>query len=871
MIIQLNRGFQFSLLTQLIIYGLASPAFATNDYVVSDGTQTLQLNEGDALIWDEIRVTNTSGEEASLTINGAGNPQDPDRGTVSSNRIHIGYDGAGNLNVDNGASITTDQIAVGMGFWENGTGNLNVDNGASITAQDILIGGGGVGNFGTGNLNVDNSASITAQNIIIGGGDTEGSGTGSLNVDNSASITAENILVGYAEEGGYGTGNLNVSNSASITAENIFVGGGNTGGYGIGSLDVDNGADVTANNISVGYPGGQGSITIRNNALLESGSNISIYNGSLNIGAANGDAPKTAGQIVTASGGVELFSEYSSSDSYAGQIYFNLTDTDYQFAPDITGNGLVSVLNGNTTLLGDNTYAGNTIISGGSLRAGREGTFSGNSNYFLAQNSVMDLNGFSQTIGTLSSSGTIYLNSKGNTAGTALTVNGDYHGSGGTVVFNTALAGDNSVTDTLHVTGNADGGTNVKVNNIGGTGAQTVEGIRLITIGGNIAEGTEFRQVGRIVAGAYDYRLVKGGGNENYNSWYLTSDQLPPDPLEPIAPLDPEFPDIPKPIPTPPVSRPEAGSYITNLSASEMFFTRMEDRGNEYLYRDALTGEQKQTSIWLHSAASYIKSNDSSSQLNTREQRYVAHLGGDLTSGSFNGLDSWRLGMMAGYGTSSNNTHSDITGYRSKGRVDGYSAGLYGSWFENADRRSGLWVDIWLQYAWLNNSVQGEGLRKEKYRSGGLQTSVETGYAIVLPAGNKLNYIIEPQAQIIHNGVKAKDRRENNGTVVKSQGHNNIHTRLGMKGAVEIFTSQGISSAWEPYAELNWHHNTKEYGVNMDDVILASSGTKNTGEIKIGIEGQLTRNLKVYGGTSARVGSDNFRDLGGMFGVRFGF
>ncbi|WP_162790953.1 autotransporter outer membrane beta-barrel domain-containing protein [Enterobacter roggenkampii] len=810
--------------------------------------------------------------------------------------MQIGFGGTGRLTVDNGASVVTpNNLYVGQGEEPvgAGVGYLTVDKGASLTAENIYVGidtKTGIGSL----VVVNNGAFLTATSEVYIGFATA---VGSLTVDNRASVTAgTNFFVGADSE--IGAASLIVDNGASATAGADFYVGINTMNVtSTGSLIVDNGASATAGaDFYVGYsivPDtgiSDGSLTVSRDARLEAGGSIKLYNGSLNIGARAGDVATGAGTVSvgTAGGGgaVELRTgTLPDGSAYAGQLNFNHTDTGYIFTPDITGEGFVRVYEGHTTLTGNNTYSGNTEILGGTLQAGGENAFSKNADYYMTSRGVLDLNGFSQTTGTFSSDGTVYFNRKGDSAGTVLTVEGDYHGYGGTLIFNTVLGGDDSVTDTLHVTGSADGGTNVKVNNLGGLGSQTVEGIKLITVDGEIAPGTEFRQTGRIVAGAYDYRLVQGGQGGSSSSWYLTSGLTPVDPEPPVPPVDPEppvppvdpEPPVPPVDPVPPVrpevsiSRPEAGSYIANLAASEMFFTRLEDRGREHIYTDAVTGEKKLTSMWLRSEGRHLDSNDSSGQLSTRENRYAIQMGGDVTDGTFTGADSWRLGVMAGYGNSHSNTRSDITGYQSKGDADGYTMGLYGTWYENADRRSGAWVDTWLQYAWFSNSVQGEGLEKEKYNTGGLQASVETGYAFVVPGGKNLDYIIEPQAQVIWNGVKADEHTEANGTVVKSEGTSNVHTRLGVKGSMDIHSGDKSGAVWKPYMAVNWHHNTKEYGVKMDDASLSVSGAKNTVELKAGVEGQLTEKLSVWGGGSAQLGSDNYRDLGGMVGIRYGF
>nr|WP_273961007.1 autotransporter outer membrane beta-barrel domain-containing protein [Enterobacter kobei] len=153
-----------------------------------------------------------------------------------------------------------------------------------------------------------------------------------------------------------------------------------------------------------------------------------------------------------------------------------------------------------------------------------------------------------------------------------------------------------------------------------------------------------------------------------------------------------------------------------------------------------------------------------------------------------------------------------------------------------------------------------------------MQASVETGYAFVFPGSKNMDYIIEPQAQVIWNGVKADEHFESHGSVVNSEGTNNLHTRLGVKGAIEIRTGrEDANTVWKPYVTLNWHHNTKEYGVRMDNITLSAAGARNSGELKMGVEGQLTKQLGVSGGASGQMGSDDYRDLGGYLRVNYNF
>ncbi|GGZ99360.1 hypothetical protein GCM10007162_14350 [Ignatzschineria ureiclastica] len=137
------------------------------------------------------------------------------------------------------------------------------------------------------------------------------------------------------------------------------------------------------------------------------------------------------------------------------------------------------------------------------------------------------------------------------------TITGNFIG-GGTLYFNTVLGDDNSATDRLTIKGDVEGKSLIVVNNVGGQGAETIEGIRLITVEGKVAKKDEaFQQSGRIGAGAYEYELISKD-----NQWYLSSafcgDDCPVDLPQPETPEkpNPETPEGSNPE-TPEGSNPE--------------------------------------------------------------------------------------------------------------------------------------------------------------------------------------------------------------------------------------------------------------------------------------------------------------------------
>lgn len=167
---------------------------------------------------------------------------------------------------------------------------------------------------------------------------------------------------------------------------------------------------------------------------------------------------------------------------------------------------LKSKINGqqDTQLILENTTL-TTTIQGGNLLIGENSVWNmtGNSN-------ISDL--------VISKTSTINLSPTG--IGNKLVINGDYISKYGTLLFQTELEGDNSITDHILIKGNTAGHTRIRIVNSHGNGAETKVGIPLIEVLG-ISDGV-FEQLGRSKAGAFEYKLGRGEGDRNKN-WYLRS------------------------------------------------------------------------------------------------------------------------------------------------------------------------------------------------------------------------------------------------------------------------------------------------------------------------------------------------------------
>ena len=484
-----------------------------------------------------------------------------------------------------------------------------------------------------------------------------------------------------------------------------------------------------------------------------------------------------------------------------------------------------------------------------------------------------------------------------------LLVKSDFAGNNGNLVMNTALADDSSLTDRLIVNGDTSGTTNVKVMNAGGMGGLTANGIELITVKG-ISAG-EFIQNGRIVAGSYDYTLQRGTGH-NSNNWYLNSalapvtPEAPPQsvpenpeepetsgPSSPITPSTPESeipngpqvsspqsPENTKPNPaTKHAVRPEAGLYGMNLAAANTLFTsRLHDRLGETYYIDSLTGKKAITNLWMRNIGGHTRQRDSSDQLKLLSNRYVMQLGGDVAQWSSNNDDSFHLGVMGGYANQKSSSVNQYTHYRASGRINGYSLGVYGTWLQFNESREGAYIDTWAQYNWFDNTISGDDIEAEKYKSKGITASLESGYTFKVSDISKRSALfIQPKMQLTWMGVKAESHTEVNGTKVEGNGDNNIQTRVGLR----LFSSghskldDGKSRDFQPFIEANWINNSKSFGASFNGENVNLVGNKNTGEIKTGVEGQINNNLMVWGNISQQIGGKGYSDTQGILGVKY--
>jgi len=322
-----------------------------------------------------------------------------------------------------GTTISAGTLQLGNGGTRGSiTGNVT-DNGVlafnrsdSVTFAGAISGTGGVAQIGTGTAILTGTntyiggTTISSGTLQVGNGGTAGSITGNvtdtgvLAFDRSDSVTFGGVISGTGSVTQIGTGTTiltgtdTYSGGTTVSSGTLQIGNGGTAGSITGNV-TDNGALAFDRSDSVTFAGvisGNGSLSqIGTGTTILTGSNI--YSGGTTI---------SAGTLQIGNGGT--------TGSIAGDIIDNAAlsferSNTFAFNGSISGTGSVAQNGGGALVLsGNNTYGGATTVASGTLQAGSATAFSANSAYTVS--SILDLGGFSNTIGSLAGSGAVLSN-----------------------------------------------------------------------------------------------------------------------------------------------------------------------------------------------------------------------------------------------------------------------------------------------------------------------------------------------------------------------------------------------------------------------------------------------------------------------------
>ncbi|HCB5332375.1 TPA: autotransporter outer membrane beta-barrel domain-containing protein [Salmonella enterica subsp. enterica serovar Rubislaw] len=615
-----------------------------------------------------------------------------------------------------------------------------------------------------------------------------------------------------------------------------------------------------------------------------------------------------------------------------------LTDVDVTLNPDsATGWGGKSLIKrgAGTLILGaQNTYSGDTDVQEGALWLAETATI-GSAGSAQAVNIAANaaFGGHNATVnGHVNNQGSLYfvdtftvngdvVNSSAMISGSdqpnnTLTIAGNYTGNDGHLYLNTQLGDDSSPTDKLIVTGDTAGSTTLHITNVNGLGAQTVNGIEVIEVGGQ-SDGDFTLYKGHVDINAWTYTLKQDGGD-----WYLRSesddvpddggdvtppddggDVIPPDDGGDVTPPD-DGGDITPPddggdvtppddggdvtppddggdvtppdddgditppdggdvTPVAPQYRADIGVYLGNqwMARNLQMQTLYDREGSQYRSADG--------SIWMRFKAGKAESQAVNGNVDIDSDYSQFQLGGDILTWS-DGAQSVTVGLMGSYinasTDSTGNRGADGSQFSANGSVDGYNLGLYATWFADAQSHRGAYIDSWYQYGAYNNSVDNDGLSASRYDSAAHAVSLETGYRYDIALSNRNTVSLTPQAQVTWQRYSADTVIDDGGTRISGQNDDSWTTRLGMRVDGKLYKESGRI---QPFMEVNWLHASDNASATFGDTKVSQDLPNDRVEVKVGIQANVSERLSVYAQAAGQKGKNDYGDASFSLNMRY--
>ncbi|MCL2761142.1 MAG: autotransporter outer membrane beta-barrel domain-containing protein, partial [Desulfuromonadales bacterium] len=527
---------------------------------------------------------------------------------------------------------------------------------------------------------------------------------------------------------------------------------------------------------------------------------------------------------------------------------------------ELTGTGGINKTDAGTLVLsGNNSYAGGTTISGGTLQLGNGGTsgsivgdvtdngtlafnrsdtatFTGN----ITGTGTVNQNGVGTTVltgqtlwtgGTTINAGTLTLDGSNGGAqltgtitgqtGTTLNINngatwnltgnstvGNLNGNNGNIAMNTNLAagiGDQIAADT------ANGNIAITVSNTGGTITGKAPIVELIDVANpSASSGNYTLSNGPIPVGLYNYNLLSGKqlnyGQANSANWYLA-------------------PSYGKELTTLVGASDQTGTW---LMANDSLLQRMGE------LRTSSADEQKHSyQTWIRGYGWQANINTDNSQISYKENTYGLDLGADKTYNTR--IGKIYTGIMVGYGNSRRSMNSGA----GQSLTDTVYGGIYGTWINS----KGYYIDALAKLGNIHNNIKAYDTENSRadYSNWGITASLEAGKQFKTETG----WYIEPQAQItILNFTGSNFATSGNQASIEQRNSTSYDLRAGIVAGKNIKTERG---SIQPYLKGMYGRSWTDQGgisYNGDTIVANTSGDRY--QVGGGVAWQITQSTEVH-------------------------
>jgi outer membrane autotransporter protein len=333
-------------------------------------------------------------------------------------------------------------------------------------------------------------------------------------------------------------------------------------------------------------------------------------------------------------------------------------------------------------------------------------------------------------------------------AGDTFTLQGNYTGGDLSIIdIDVALGGDLSSKDLLHIEGNSAGHGRVKVNNIGGGGLQTLDGIEVIHVAGD--SDADFSLLGdylhegeqAVVAGAFAYKLYQGATSApDDGNWYLRSTLLRDVPLyQPGVPIYESYAQTLLGLNSLATLQQRVGNRFWGGGQSDAFLSQSAAEGNRS-FADS-------SGIWgrVEARHSRVTPRYSDALADSSQDVLKMQAGGDILI-----AESETGNLIGGLTIHYAHGSSDVRSVYGGGGVstEGYGFGGTLTWYGS----NGFYLDAQAQGTWYRSDLTSDlaGSLARDNDGLGYAFSAEAGRRIVMSSGLTLT----PQAQLIYSKVR---------------------------------------------------------------------------------------------------------------------
>ncbi|MFJ1212302.1 autotransporter outer membrane beta-barrel domain-containing protein [Burkholderia pyrrocinia] len=831
---------------------------------VSDGTGALVqgasatlANTGSIEADDGMAGVRLTGAGASVALSGAG--------TVVANGS---ADGVLIDSTVSGGGLAAGATSIAVGGSGSGIHNLGANTAIALSGTQVATtgnGADGLASTGTGARIATDAATVvrtagtSARGLFVSGADstlaangttvaTTGAGAHAIVMDGGATALLSGAKVtasGAAADGVVACNGGRIGDTGSSIAS--AAGNGATADSG-GVLAL------TGTTLKGATAGVLTSDTLANGAtssvLVDGGSVTSAAGPAFAARGGTADIAVRNGTVVTAGNGMLL------NLANGSNVTFNAS------AVNLAGD-----------IVSDASSTGNVFLANGTTLTGKIDpvalTIDGTSTWHMADSSVLSSLNNTGLVAFAAPAGSPTLTGSYKTLTT-----GSYVGNGGTIALNTYLGADASPTDRLIVNGGAASGTTgLKIANTAGTGAKTTgDGIPVVvTANGGTTTASAFHLAGPVQAGAYEYRLYRGGQSDA-NGWYLRSQLDPTDPGDPIHPSGGGDGNGNGNGGGTLAYRPGVAGYaLTPLLNADYGFSTLgklhERVGDIYNLEKRQPGNSD--GVWGRIGGQSLDAN--AGRFAADERTFFAQFGKDWTLDQAPGGSSTHAGVTASIGVS-NASFSDMARADSQnlststGSVEMHAQSVGGYWTRYLS--DGTYFDSVGQVTHYGNRYRDSYGNEASQNGFGIALSQEVGKPFGI-GGTPI--AIEPQAQLMYQYLKLNGFNDNV-SAVSGTTTNALRGRVGVRIFRPNLEANAGGGAATPYFTADVLHDFLSPGQTVvGGTPFATHLGRTWYELGVGVtagfgkSGELYANAKI----ARNIGGAYRRGIVGQVGYRY--